>query len=182
MRRIVFGVLLGVGLWAGASTAEAQGVAGTLRELQLLVRPGEKVTVTDTRGHEVRGRIETLTSSALVIEYQSERLEWTEAEITSVRQVRNDSLANGALIGLAAGAGFGLVGSLVSDASEDDSGWVALATAFYGGLGAGIGVGVDAMIRKESVIFRPMGLPRAELRLVPLVGPSRQGVLVSLRF
>lgn len=182
MRSLVRGILLGTALAASVSTVQAQGVASTLRELQLLVRPGETVTVTDAQGREVKGEIQTLSPSQLVLADPTGRHEWTEIDLVSIRQRKSDSLGNGALWGLAVGAGSALVAGL-STAEGSDEDWVWVAVAFYGGVGAGIGVGIDAMIRKEYVIFQPPSVPpRTEVRLVPLLTPKHQGLLVSVTF
>jgi hypothetical protein len=152
-------------------------ISRTLRELQLLVRAGE--TVTDTQG---RGRIETLSPSVLVISDRSGRHEWTDAGVAIIRQRQSDSLGNGALIGLAVGAGLGLAGGLATaEAGGDDAGWVAMATLVYGGLGASIGVGIDALIRRDSVIFHSATV-RPQVTLLPMLTPTRQGIRLSVRF
>jgi len=182
MRSVVRSILLGTALAASVSTAQAQGVASNLRELQLLVRPGETVTVTDAQGREVQGRIQTLSPSLLVLSDRSGPHEWTETDIASIRQRKSDSLGNGALWGLAVGAGVTLVVGL-STVEGSDQDWVWLGAAVYGGVGAGIGVGIDAMIRDEYVIFQPPSAPpRTDVRLVPLLTPKRQGLLVSVAF
>jgi hypothetical protein len=182
MRGVMRGIVVATALMSCAPTARAQGIASTLRELQLLVRAGETVTVTDTQGREVHGRIETLSPSVLVISDRSGRHEWTDADVAIIRQRQSDSLGNGALIGLAVGAGLGLAGGIATaEAGGDDAGWVAMATLVYGGLGASIGVGIDALIRRESVIFHS-ATPRPQVTLLPMLTPTRQGILLSVRF
>ena len=183
MRHVVLGILFGTGVLACAPTAVAQGIAGSFRELQLLVRAGETVTVTDVKGHDVKGRIDVLSPPMLVITDRSGRHEWTEGEVASIRQLRGDSLGNGALIGLGIGTAFGLVGGIMAaqDEYNDDAAWVVFATGVYAGIGTGIGVGIDALIRRETVIYQP-ATPRTQVRLLPLLTPRRQGVLVSIGF
>ncbi len=48
-----------------ASLAAAQTVPSTFKDLQFLVRPGNRVTVVDTTGIETIGRITELDASAL---------------------------------------------------------------------------------------------------------------------
>lgn len=86
-----------------------------------------------------------------------------------------DSLWNGALIG--AGAGVGSAAAL--DAVFCDNGfggcdfpWAAYLT--LGGIGAGAGAGVDFLIGRRS------DPRRTTLRLVPIVGRGRKGMLASL--
>lgn len=162
------------------STA-AQGIAGSFEQLQLLVRPGDKVTVTDTSGRESSGRISELSTSGLTVLVNGARQEFTEREVTTIRQRRQDSLANGALWGLAVGGV--LAGGLVAAFWEtgDHAGEAAAFVAVYSGIGAGIGVGVDALITRRHVIYqRPA--QRVEIRVAPLLAPARRGAVVTVRF
>lgn len=182
MRSLGLGVLFGTCLSICAPTAAAQGMANTFGELRLLVRAGETITVIDTGGRAVSGRIEVLSASSLVVADRAGRHAWTEADVASIRQVRSDSLGNGALIGLGAGAGFGFIGMLASGADFDhDAGWILVATGFYAGIGTGIGVGVDALIRRESVIYESAP-PRTQVRVAPMLAPRRRGLLVTVGF
>src|SRR5688500_18411606 len=141
-RRIVLGFFfLGV-----AHPAAAQGIAGSFEQLQLLVRPGDKVTVTDASGHEATGRIVDLSTSMLVLSAGGTRRELSEPDVRDIQQRRSDSLANGAIWGLAVGSAIaaGLVAAFWE--GSDDAAPAIGFIAMYGGIGAGIGVGVDALI------------------------------------
>ena len=64
-----------------------------------------------------------------------------------------------------------------------NNGWVVpLAAAFYGGIGAGIGVGGDAMVDGQQVIYASAQPLAARLTIAPLLTARRQGVLMSWRF
>jgi hypothetical protein len=78
----------------------------------------------------------------------------------------HDGLANGARIGFASGAALGLLAIAADDARECSSdvwfdcsnptaGAYALGTLVTGGLGAAIGVGIDALIHHDRTIYRP---------------------------
>lgn len=70
---------------------------------------------------------------------------------------------------------------IVDDGNE--VGWVVAPTLNDAGLGAAIGVGVDALVTREIVIFEGKGgAPGVHLRLMPLLAPRPQGVRVVLRF
>jgi hypothetical protein len=98
------------------------------------------------------------------------------ASAQSVTQTPSrDSLWNGTLIGL--GAGIGSAAAL--DAVFCDNGfggcdfpWAAYLT--LGGIGAGAGAGIDFLIGRKD------GRTTA-LRLSPIIGPARRGVLASLK-
>ncbi len=163
------------------ASAAAQGIAGSLHELRLLVRPGETITVIDPSGNEVKGRIESLSSSQLVLATPSGPRSWGDRDVLSIRQRRSDSLANGAWIGLGTGAAIGVAGALaIRETGADDAVfWVG---AFYGGIGAGIGAGIDALVRSEYVIFQRAAAPPVAVRVSPLVTAKARGVQVAVSF
>lgn len=94
----------------------------------------------------------------------------------SVQQTSGrDSLWNGALIG--AGAGVASVAALDAVFCENGFGgcdfpWVAVIT--LGGIGAAAGAGIDFLIGRDSNA-RP-----ATVRVAPIIGPTRKGMLASV--
>jgi hypothetical protein len=164
-------------------TVEAQELATSLEQLRVLVKLGDSVRVTDGTGQETRGTIAELASASLTLVAGGNRRAFLENDIRTIRQRRPDSLSNGAKWGFGIGAGLGLLGGLAVVAQYDgDDAAVILPTValLYGGIGAGVGVGIDAMITGTRVIYaRPAG-SSARRTISPLVTPSRKGVLVSL--
>lgn len=170
-------------LTAAASMVEAQELAGSFEQLRVLVKVGDTVSVTDGTGQEIRGTIAELSSSSLALLVGGNRRTLSENDIRMMRQRRSDSLANGAKWGFGIGAGLGLLGGLAIAAEYDDSAaLVPLVALLYGGLGTGIGVGVDAMISGTQVIYSRPAASSARLTLSPLLARDRRGVLVSLGF
>ena len=94
-----------------AASAAAQdnevGVAASFEQLQVLVTPGNTVTVTDPAGSVTSGRIDSLSSSALSLLVDGTRRTFSDIDVSTIRQRRGDSLANGAWWGF--GVGVGLV-------------------------------------------------------------------------
>ncbi|WP_396626367.1 hypothetical protein [Luteitalea sp.] len=98
--------------------------------------------------------------------------------------VDRDALWEGALLGGAVGAGYGLVGALLSDCprgsdrgcATDRAALVALSTA----LGAGIGVAIDAISRPE-LTGAPLPGPPASERRMGLPPPSSRGAGVRFK-
>ena len=94
----------------------------------------------------------------------------------TVRQ--SDSLLNGALIGAGAGVASGLVFCTMMEPwrnCRDDYG----AMLKVGAIGAGIGMGIDALIRKK--IYQSAS-GSAEVHAAPLIGRRVKGVRLSVRF
>ena len=166
-----------------ATTGEAQELAGSFEQLRVLVKTGDKVRVTDSRGQEVRGSIADLSSSSLALQVAGSRRTFLEADIASVHQRRNDSLANGAKWGFAVGAGLGVLGgiAIVSEYGDGGAALIPILGLVYGAIGAGAGAGVDAMHRGEQVIYAPRAAP-SKVALRPIARAGRKGVLASIAF
>ncbi len=163
--------------------ANAQGTAKTLDELRLLVKVGDTVTITDASAGVATGRIASLSPSAIELNADGRLRTWTEADIAQIQHRRSDSLGNGALWGFGIGAAFAVVAFAAAgdEAVEEEGGWMVLETGVYGAIGAGIGVGVDALIKKTSIIYAraPGG---ASARIVPIITGGRRGVALRMAF
>lgn len=161
-----------------ASTAAPSTDAG---EIGRHVKTGQKVFVVDDRGRELKGRVGELSADSLVLIVDRDRTDLPYERIVRIDR-RRDGVLNGVLIGFGVGAGLGLVGAL---ASTGDSGWgspdpaeVALiAPPILGGIGAGIGLAVDALIGREKNLYRRPGATR--ISLSPALG-RRSGISVSV--
>jgi hypothetical protein len=170
---------------AAPTAAAAQGIATTFQELRLLVRPGDNVTVTDVSGREVSGKITDLSASSLALMVDGQPREWRETEVATIRQRRGDSLGNGALIGLGIGAGVTAIGIAIlanGDTYDVNGGEAALVTAIYGGLGAAIGTGIDALITRRQVVFEKRSASGIAFQVAPLLTPTRTGARLSIGF
>jgi hypothetical protein len=179
-------IVLGLCVAAPAAAA-AQGIATTFQELRLLVRQGDTVTVTDVNGQEVSGKITNLSASSLALTANNHAWEWREVEVATIKQRRGDSLANGALIGLGIGAGLTAIGFAVWVNSETYGGQASAGeavgvTALYGGLGAAIGIGVDALITRRQVVFEKRAASGVTFQIVPLLTPTRAAGRLSIGF
>jgi hypothetical protein len=186
MKTTRIAVLIGLCM-AAPLAAAAQGVANSLQELRLLVRAGDTVTVTDTGGQQVSGKITDLSAASLALMVDGRPRRFAESEVATVSQRRGDSLANGALIGLIVGAALPAIGLVVAvnrDDYDDDvsGGEVAAIIAIYGGLGAAVGVGIDALITRRQVIFERRSASGVTFAIAPIVGPTRAAARVSLGF
>ena len=91
-------------------------------------------------------------------------------------------MKNGAWWGFGIMGGLALLGAASEAPDNDDAGAVVVGLLASGGLGAAIGVGVDAMIRSNEVVFsRPAGVS-TRLTVSPLLAASRKGLLLSVGF
>jgi hypothetical protein len=167
-------------LAVGSSLAGAQTVAASFDELRKVVVPGTTVTVVDTSGGEVTGSIAEVSTTALVLMVGAERRAFQESDVRTVLQRRQDSVLNGALWGAAAG---GILGALGASSCANDFGCSGSTGEFLAlgcGVGAGVGIAIDALIRGQHPIYEG-GRSSLTMRVVPMLGEKR-GALVSLAF
>ena len=176
-------VLAVISLLLAVAFAAAQEPVRDFSQLNTRLRPGDTIWVTDAQGREVKGQILSLAPDQLTLEGGARAFAGPDVKAITVR--RHDSLGNGALIGLGIGGGLTAVACLAS-AEEGDAPWCAAAALVYGGLGAGIGVGIDALMPGKKIIaYRAPGsggAPHARLSIAPVVTRQSKGLAVSFAF
>ena len=148
------------------------------QDLPLLVNPGDRTTVTDDTGRELQGDLVDISPSALSALVAGTRYDLQRARLTVIRQRRRDSVKNGALLGFLAGAGFAVAGLATSDHQVYPEQW-ALIPVGMGFTGLIIGVAVDSVITKSTLIFSQKKSVRG-VSVAPLISRDRKGVTVSL--
>ena len=141
---------------SGPLTAENAGLpAVSFADLQRQIVPGMDVTAIDSAGRKTHGEITGITNAGLVIDDHGNRITYSAESLAEVRQRKQDSLLNGALIGAAAGAApVALMAAAFCEEEACNKGEIALVTAMYAGVGAGIGILIDSLFQKEVVIYR----------------------------
>jgi hypothetical protein len=158
--------------------------ARSFEQLQLLVKPGDRIFVTDAKGKVTDGKVASLTKSSLSLMTKTSTKDWSESDVLKIRQWRPDSLKNGALIGAGAGLGLSIVGAAIYCVEYRGCGAGAAAIiGVYTGIGAGIGVGIDALIPSKKTVYlggKEISLNR--LKVKPLISNSRKGVAVAFSF
>jgi len=159
-----------------ASFAGAQDVS--FDRLALHVNQGDTITVTDGDGRRLHGQVLDLSPSTLTLQAGALRHELYGDEVAVVRGRERDSLKNGAAIGFAVGAGY--IVSMAVAHRIDDPVIVYLALVF-GGVGAGVGTGLDALHEDTKEIYRAVPSDR-RLTVSPVLSRDRQGVSVSFGF
>lgn len=164
---------------AGLSDADA---------IRQRVKERQKVRITDDQGREWQGRIEAFASDKVVLLTKDrQRRDVPYAAIVRIDRP-HDTLANGALIGFLSGAAYGLFALAAEENADCEPGGFfscgdptaaayAVIPPVLGAIGAGIGVGIDALIRRDPTLFR-----RGDSRvmLAPSVGRGVGGLSLSV--
>jgi hypothetical protein len=159
MRGILQGTVL-VALLAPAAAA-AQPASDPRRAL---VTQGDRVRVTDESGRTITARVAAISDGGLTLLKDGARTDIPYAAIVKIDRPR-DPLWDGALGGFAIAAGIGLIGL----AAEEDNtrscqptNWfcgasfgppASIVVLMLGGIGAGIGVSVDALVGGKKTLY-----------------------------
>src|SRR5215467_3372351 len=178
----VAGVL--ITLLSLAAAANAQPQVTSFAELQGRLKIGDTVNVTDDVGQTIKGNVEQVSDTMLVLRSRGHDL---PLPVLSVQRISRPvhTLRNGALIGLAAGF---TVGAIAAASSGCDivcfskPGGVLLIGGLVGSIGMGTGAAVGASIHRERVIFERTTTGRSEVAVVPLLSRAGAGLRVDVHF
>jgi len=163
-----------------ATSAHAQpAVAQSFEQLQVLVAVGNGVQLTDSAGDRTRGHIVAISADRLIVDVGGKKTTFLERDVAEITRRGGDPLNNGAWWGFAVGSGVGAAGYAAWCATAPCSASDAWIIPVYGALGAGIGVGFDALIRGQRAVYRA---PTRRLTTSVMVTPRRTGVGVSIAF
>jgi hypothetical protein len=176
--RIAF-VLLA--LYVVPRSARAQEAADDFDQLRLVIAPGSTIQVVEANGATVKATFLRARGDSLDLLVHGARQIVARDDVVRIEQRRDDTLANGARNGFFVGASVGLFGGAAIAAEGGGPVFIPVLTAVYGGIGAGIGVAIDAMIRTERTVYDAHSR-RTSLAVAPVVGRERKGVAVSLGF
>ena len=152
---------------------------------------GQSLIVVDDSGVETTGRLLRLTADELTISAAGRDRTFQRRDIAAIYK-RGDSKKNGAVIGVLSGAVLGFVagtqdtcGDFWTGARSCSAGEKVAHGAFgatiIGGLGAAIGVGIDALIVGRTVLYqRPKTSSSRGFTIAPALSPSRGSVGIGL--
>jgi hypothetical protein len=158
-------------------------MAGSFAQLRALIKPGETLTITDTKGERAQGKLSELSTASLVLRVSGKPRQFGPGDIDTIETRVSDPLLNGALIGLAIGWGLAAItGVATSGARDAGPELVGFLAVIYGGVGAGIGVGVDAFVRESRVVYAGTRANQGRVELVPIMSRHRKGLRMSVRF
>jgi hypothetical protein len=162
---------------AGQTSDVSRAPAQTFGGLAGRLEPDQRLVVTTADGTQLRGRLQKVDASLLVVRTGGEVREFNEVDVREVRQ-RGDRLWNGALFGAAAG---GLGGALIGGGRPGCSGSDAsfcTGLGFLLGVPIGVlaGVTVDALMPHDHLLFSRSGAQSHQWLLVPTLGDKTYAV------
>jgi hypothetical protein len=138
------------------------------------------VWITDVSGREEKARILSASGGTLTIVDGEDVRRLPMTGVMRIRARQPDVVLNGALIGAAAAVASGLFLCNLTEPWEncrDDVGPMFR----IGAIGAGVGIGIDALIRGRKTIYEAS--PAATtFEVAPIVGRHGRGLQVSLHF
>jgi hypothetical protein len=127
-----------------------------------------------------------VSGASLGLTYQGARKEFLARDIREIRRREPDSRWNGALIGLGAGIGAGLLSIPVSCGTSDRECGTIVGLVFVpigAAAGAVTGALIDGMIARSTTVYAgPSSRPRAAISFVPVTDRRRKGLALSIRF
>ena len=162
-------------------TASAQQAVSSLDELKVLQSTNSPVTVTDTSGHEFRGTLVDASHAGVSLRIGGKTQPFAAADVRTVRVRKEDSLANGALIGLAVSAGLTSLIFLDNECRDDASCY--LGVAFDSLLGTLAGTAIDALVHRHVVVYTAPGSGgRSSFTVAPVTTRTSAGLRVTFAF
>ncbi|HSF18343.1 MAG TPA: hypothetical protein VLK65_22615 [Vicinamibacteria bacterium] len=145
------------------------------RDLPQILGLGHKVSVRTLRGNAYEGKIKDLDEKHIRVDDKT--FLFSEEDLMRIDVTRNDSILNGALIGLGVGAGLIALTGCPDCTNEE-------ATSFFllvGGTSVGLGVLFDIMRKTPTTVYVAADRDN-KLTVAPLFTRGRKGVVVSFSF
>jgi hypothetical protein len=177
LKRIALLIMFSV---SAGSQLLAQSTEETEPNLAAALKPGLTAWITDVGGQEEKSRIVDVSGGIVTTNAGTDIRRLRTTDIVRVRVRDSDPVINGALIGAAAGVASGLFLCRLTEPWEncgDDVG----AMVRIGAIGAGVGIGIDALIRGRRTIY-DAAKGSGRLRATPIIAPHTGGLQVSLIF
>ena len=138
--------------------SDVEETAETFDQLQLLINPGNRISVTDRRGRVSKGKIEAISPSTIELRVKGASRNFTDADVIRITQRRGGhiGLRNGAIIGAGIGVALTVLACAYGGCTEALLGGIVV-TGLSSGIGVGIGAMVDLVSRHDVTIYRSMG-------------------------
>jgi hypothetical protein len=168
--------------------ALAQEPAHSLQDLQPRLSIGDTIRVADFEGKTTEGKFDGLTDSSLQLKVEGKTREFPGTSLREIELKYRDPISNGllagAIVGVAAGAVFGLSG--VAPEGCESSQCRLETTALWGAIGGGIGAASGALVdSKRKGYLKIFSAPETSGNrwgISPILLRETKGMKISLRF
>lgn len=167
-------------LFAVSAVSSASAQTPPPPDLETVLVPGMTAWITDRSGREEKTRVVDVSADVVTATIGESTRSLQTTDIIRVRARHSDSVLNGALIGAGAAVAAGLLLCTTMEPWEncrDDVGPI----VGIGAIGAGIGIGIDALIRGRRTIYDARA-GSAGLYTSPIIARGAAGLRISLVF
>jgi hypothetical protein len=163
----------------GTAAAGAQEPASPDPQFAALagqMRTGDSVTITDTAGAKIHGRLADFSPGQMTLLVGGERHAVAANSIQRVQRTRV-----GVLLGAIVGGGVGVVSGLALSSYASNEGFNGT-TAFLipVAIGLGAGIGVDALVNLPRTVYKRT--PGTRVTVAPILAPGTRGGAVRISF
>lgn len=166
-----------------AGTAHAQSSATTFAELPSRLSIGETVFVTNQSGQTVKGKVQQVTDTILVLRNGSDDLTLAASDVRRIAR-RGHTLRNGAIIGFAAGFTVGATWAATADDCTytcfSSPAGVLMFGGLFGSIGMGAGAAVGDLLRREQVVYARAVAGGTRLQTTMLLSRGVAGLRVQI--
>lgn len=157
MHKAILSALLAITLlFSPAANAQQPTASGNWAAVQA-VPPGDELIIKFKDGQSERGRLMSVTDTALSINRKNKEQTFGRADISQIHHLRRKAeKTKYALIGAGAGAGVGALAGKAKNSPPIDDGeiYVVLGTAIGAGIGAVVGLLFGQGRRKRVLIYQ----------------------------
>ena len=144
-------------------------------QLETTLKQNDQLTLTTDSGTKIKGKLIQASPDQITVKLKGGSQQIPASRILKVQRSRN-----GVLLGAVIGAGVGILPALaLSEYAHNEGGDSAIALIPIG-LGAAVGIGIDALLSTKRTMYERN--PNQRLTLSPVLDRNRVGARVAWRF
>ncbi|HET9834303.1 MAG TPA: hypothetical protein VFP91_21415 [Vicinamibacterales bacterium] len=164
-------------LVVGAMSAGAQDVATSFNELRSRIKIGDAVTLTDSAGRLMMGRLVYVSGDRLEI-FDGTFRQFAEVDVEAISRRWHESVGTGAAWGAVIGATIGLL-TMSAELSSYRAPYAIEATALFAAPGAAAGAVLARLSIHQRLVFAKSD---HQFSIVPLIERNRTGAVLTARW